>query len=425
MDIHVVRPGDTVASIARQYEVSADLLIKNNMLDLRQGLVVGQTIVVLYPTLVHTVMPGDTLYSIARRYGVSVSRLWRNNIWLGGRSVISPGQSIVITYSDAPTRQIEAIGYIYPFVGIPLLRQTLPFIGILMPFTYGFTPEGTLVSLDDEQFISLAKEYGAKPYMHLSTLTENGTFSSESAEKLLSDMQFQQTVIESVMTTIEQKGYLGLDVDFEYIHGWLADDYVAFLTRLKARLSPKGLGLITAVAPKTRADERGLLYEGHDFDGIGKVSDGVLIMTYEWGYKYSSPRAVAPVYWVRSVLNYAVTAIPRDKIYMGIPNYGYDWPLPFVEGQTSAQSISNTEAVSLAARYGAEILYDERSQAPYFHYTAENGVRHEVWFEDARSMQAKFALVSEYRLLGGGYWNLMRPFPQNWLLQNALFGLNR
>lgn len=131
--------------------------------------------------------------------------------------------------------------------------------------------------------------------------------------------------------------------------------------------------------------------------------------------------AVAPLPNVRQVLDYAVTEIPREKIYLGIPNYGYDWPLPFVQGTTRARSISNQEAVEIALRYGADIQYDQTAQSPWFTYTASDGTPHEVWFEDARSMSAKLRLIGEYGLFGAGYWNLMRPYPQGWAVLNALY----
>ena len=143
-----------------------------------------------------------------------------------------------------------------------------------------------------------------------------------------------------------------------------------------------------------------------------------MLMTYEWGYTYGPPMAVAPVFQVKKVLDYAVTEIPRDKIRLGIPNYGYDWPLPFEKGVTKAKTIGNVEAVQIAAVHGAEILFDERAQSPYFYYEA-GGVRHEVWFEDVRSMQVKFDLIKEYDLNGAGYWQIMQLFRANWeLLEN-------
>ena len=77
---------------------------------------------------------------------------------------------------------------------------------------------------------------------------------------------------------------------------------------------------------------------------------------------------------------------------------------------------------NLARSTGSVIHYDEESQAPWFSYT-QNGIMHEVWFEDARSILAKLSLIPQYKLKGAGYWNLMRPFPQNWPLLNSLYKL--
>lgn len=131
--------------------------------------------------------------------------------------------------------------------------------------------------------------------------------------------------------------------------------------------------------------------------------------------------AVSPLPNIRRVIQYALTEIPAKKLWLGISNYGYDWQLPYIQGTTRATSISNRYAVSLAIRYNVEIQYDETAQAPWFRYFDERGIQHEVWFEDARSIKAKLALIPEYGLLGAGYWNLMRPFPQNWLVLNALY----
>ena len=86
-----------------------------------------------------------------------------------------------------------------------------------------------------------------------------------------------------------------------------------------------------------------------------------------------------------------------------------------------ARSISNQQAIDLAIQHHIAIQYDETAQSPFFHYTAEDGVVHEVWFEDARSLSAKLRLIAEYGFLGAGVWNLMRPFSQIWLLLDALY----
>lgn len=133
--------------------------------------------------------------------------------------------------------------------------------------------------------------------------------------------------------------------------------------------------------------------------------------------------AIAPLPNVRRVVDYALTEIPAEKIFLGIPNYAYDWALPFVKGESAAVTIGNLTAVQLAIDEGAEILFDETAQSPYFYYTDKDGTEHVVWFEDVRSLSAKFGLVTENSLLGCGYWNLMRPFPQNFLLLNGAFNI--
>jgi len=134
--------------------------------------------------------------------------------------------------------------------------------------------------------------------------------------------------------------------------------------------------------------------------------------------------AVSPIDQVRRVLDYAVTAIPPRKILMGMPNYGYDWTLPFVQG-SAARNISNQGAVALARQVGARIQYDTTSQAPFFRYYDREGRQHEVWFDDARSIQARLRLVNEYGLGGVSYWTINRFFPQNWLVLNSMYNVRK
>lgn len=144
----------------------------------------------------------------------------------------------------------------------------------------------------------------------------------------------------------------------------------------------------------------------------------------EWGYTYGPPMAVAPINQVRRVVEYAVTEIPAGKIDLGIPNYGYDWPLPYEKGVTKASTINNIQAVRIAVEHGAEIRFDSLAESPYFTYE-ENGVGHEVWFEDVRSLQAKFRLMEEYNLRGCGYWQIMQWFRANWLLLRDRFYIRK
>lgn len=421
MVIHVVSPGETVYSIALEYGVSLEQLRINNGLEDGNQLSVGQALLILFPTKTHLVGLGETLSSIARQYGISRRTLFQNNFILGGRPNLWPGQTLVISYTDTPTQPLFVGGYAYPFISPSLLNQALPFLTGLMPFTYGISSTGHLLPLHDEALLSAARIHGVQPLMHLSSLTEDETFSTERASMLLNQPDLQQSFLEEVLALILAKGYQGIDVDFEFLGKENAAPYAAFIQALHDTLAPYGYPVVVALAPKTSDEQAGLLYEGHDYKALGQAADAVLLMTYEWGYTYGPPMAVAPISNVRQVVEYALTRIPQEKILLGIPNYGYDWPLPYVEGQTRAQSISNVEAVQLAFANGATISFDESAQAPYFTYRSPNGTDHEVWFEDVRSILAKCNLIAEYGLCGAGYWNLMRPFPGNWMLLRSQF----
>lgn len=421
MEIYTVKPGDTLYSVARETGVSANFIAIWNAIPAPYTLVVGQSLLILTPSTVYTVREGDTYDAISARTGVAKRKIFANNPQTyGGTAPLYAGQTLVLAFEEEPAASTAFTGYAYPFIENRILRYAVPYLSALIPFTYGFTPTGALVPLDDEALISVAKNVGTQALMHLSTLTENGGFSAERAAALFRNPAAMDTLARNVLAEIEEKGYSGLDIDFEFIPPETAQSYADFIARLRALLSPQGYVVIAALAPKASREQKGVLYEGHDYALIGAAADYVLLMTYEWGYTYGPPMAVAPIPAVRSVLDYAVSEIPREKIYMGIPNYGYDWILPYKQGYSRATSIGNDEAVDIARRFGAEIKFDETAKAPYFSYY-NAGEQHEVWFEDARSMQAKFALIREYGFAGGGYWNVMRQFNQGFMLQSAIF----
>lgn len=425
MEIYVVQPGDTIESIAAKYQVSPYRLIQQNELTDPDNLVVGQTIVILFPEIVYTVQEGDTLYGIADEFDISVVELYQNNPQLVTEALLYPGEELIIKYQVDKLRSISVLGYAYPYIDRQVLRKTLPYLTYLSIFTHGFTADGGLISIDDQEVINIALDYGVAPLMVLAPLDEAGNFSNQRASELLNNPEAQEVLIQNVLGALYEKGYQGVDLDFEYIFAKDKEKYVNFINNLRKRLNAEGYIVNTDLAPKVRSDQPGLLYEGIDYGAIGAASNYVLVMTYEWGYTYGPPMAVSPILNVRQVLDYAVTEIEPYKIFMGVNNYGYDWPLPFERGVTAASTIGNVAAVDLARERRVDIQYDEVSQAPFFYYTADDGVEHVVWFEDARSMDARLRLIAEYDLNGAGYWNVMKFFPQNWLVVISLYYIRK
>ena len=425
MEIYVVQPGDTIESIAAKYQVSPYRLIQQNELTDPDNLVVGQTIVILFPEIVYTVQEGNTLYGIADEFDISVVELYQNNPQLVTEALLYPGEELIIKYQVDKLRSISVLGYAYPYIDRQVLRKTLPYLTYLSIFTHGFTADGGLISIDDQEVINIALDYGVAPLMVLAPLDEAGNFSNQRASELLNNPEAQEVLIQNVLGALYEKGYQGVDLDFEYIFAKDKEKYVNFINNLRKRLNAEGYIVNTDLAPKVRSDQPGLLYEGIDYGAIGAASNYVLVMTYEWGYTYGPPMAVSPILNVRQVLDYAVTEIEPYKIFMGVNNYGYDWPLPYERGITAASTIGNVAAVDLARERRVNIQYDEVSQAPFFYYTADDGVEHVVWFEDARSMDARLRLIAEYDLNGAGYWNVMKFFPQNWLVVISLYYIRK
>ena len=366
---------------------------------------------------IYVVQEGDNVDKISSQFGVSVeSIIYDNQLIEPYRLAI--GQALLIDDGGVRENRRNASfrGFAYPFISPYVLEQTLASLSELAVFSYGFTREGNLISpqLDDTFMIEAALQNRAEPILTLTPFDASGMFSNELISVLINNQEAVDTL----------KGFLGLDIDFEYIKAVDRDVFVEFVRDVTEIMNANGYSVSVDLAPKISADQPGLLYEGKNYRALGEIANSVLVMTYEWGYTYGPNMAVAPINKVRQVLDYAVTEIESTKINMGIPNYGYDWQLPYERGVTKARTLGNIEAVQLAISKGATIQFDEVAMSPYFNYV-ENGLEHEVWFEDPRSIEAKLELIYEYNLRGASYWQIMQLFRSNWLLVDYNFNVEK
>ena len=372
---------------------------------------------------IYVVKNGDTVDSIAESYGISASSVIFNN-QLSYPYALAVGQALLLSAgtSSSPTYSAYVNGYAYPCIERNVLDETLSYLTTLSVFSYGFTTEGEIVppELDDTFMIRSAWEKGVRPILTLTPFGPDGKFNNYLITTMVNNEAIKDNLLSNLLNTIQEKEFGGVDIDFEFI---LPEDripFAEFVADTRNYLAPYGYQVSVALAPKTSDSQAGLLYEGKDYGLLGAAADSVLLMTYEWGYTYGPPMAVAPINKVREVVEYAITRIDPAKIDLGIPNYGYDWTLPYIRGSSAATTISNLEAVQIAIAHDAEILFDEIAMSPYFQYE-QDGQLHEVWFEDVRSYQEKFSLLPAYSLRGMGYWQIMRLFRPNWLLLEDTF----
>lgn len=418
MQIHVVEPGQSIFQIARLYNTTVASIVGANEVTNPNQLVVGQTLVIPIIGNYHWVQPGDSFYSIGRIYGVSYQRLAEINriplnqpLQIGQRLYIPPG----------PKRKAEINAYVEPLGGTVTAaleeasRRSAPYLTYLAPFSYQIQRDGSLKAPPLNNFPTIARNNNATLMMVVTNL-EEGQFSAELGRIILTNEQIQNRLLDNIISIARQYNFSDIHFDMEFLPPELRENYNNFLRKAKRRLSAEGLLMSTALAPKTSATQAGPWYEAHDYKAHGEIADFVVLMTYEWGYSGGPPMAVSPIGPVREVIEYALTEMPASKIMMGQNLYGYDWTLPFVPGGEYAKAISPQQAIQLAADNNVAISYDSKAQAPFFTYRDDEGKEHEVWFEDARSIQAKFDLVKELVLRGVSYWKLGLAFPQNWLL---------
>lgn len=425
MQIHTVRKGDSLWKIAEDYGVPLEPLFVANGLTDQSVLVVGQAVIV--PTesrpAVHKVLAGESLWKIGQRYGVTIEELSAAN-GIRNPALIYPGQMLQIPTRGKPIVEVNAYVEKLGQRGAELTEQVGDYLTYLSPFSYRVQLSGALQPLDDSAAIAAAYGKRAVPMMVITNF-EGGNFSPDIAHAVVADAAVQNQLMMNIVSIMAQKGYMALNVDFEYVPPADKELYNTFLQRLVDTLHPLGYMVSSALAPKLSAAQAGTLYEAHDYEAHGRILDFVILMTYEWGWSGGPPRAVAPLNEVMKVVNYALTVIPANKIIMGIPLYGYDWTLPYVSGGRWAPTVSSQAAVERAAQYGAAIQYDESSQSPFFNYFDEEGKEHVVWFEDARSIQAKFDAVKRLKLRGISYWVLGVAFAQNWFALGENFTIKK
>jgi len=426
MQIHVVQRGQSLYGISKAYGISYEVVAKANELPDPSQLVVGQALVIPMVGSYHVVQPGQSLYTISKLYGTTYQELAKiNNIPTS--SILQIGQHLHIP--EKTKMEIEVLLYVEPRTPvsdsmIEEVRKLSGSLTYLAMFSYQAKRDGSLVAPSIADIPEIASSKGAANALVISNL-EDFAFSAELAHDIFINAEAQNQLIGNAIQIANDVGYKDIHIDFEIMNPTDRNLYNEFLRRASARFHVAGLTMSTALAPKSSDITTGI-YGAHDYAEHGKLADFIALMTYEWGYTYSEPQAVSPIQPVRKVVEHAVSLIPKEKILLGQNLYGYDWSSPFPpQGGSAAKAVSPQQAIAIALRENAEIQYDNVAQAPFFQYYDEAGVFHVVWFEDARSIQAKFDLIKEFDLRGIMYWKLGLAFPQNWLLLNDNFKIRR
>jgi spore germination protein len=314
-----------------------------------------------------------------------------------------PGGATVRTEGATPVR----IGYV-PYWdqrrALDVVWQHPDMFDEVSPVWYSLEPNGRIVLADDTythvnpQAVRAMQDRGIRVIPTVTSL-RNGHWNADIAQQMLHDPVARRTHIRELVELAVTNGYDGVDIDYESLSSEDRDVYSRFLTKLGRKLHAAGKVLTASVHPKVSNagyDERNL---AQDYRAIGAAVDEVRVMTYDYSWDTSPPGPVAPAQWVERVIAWTVTQIPPEKVILGIDLLGYNW----TGGR--GVTVGHQRAQILAESHGATIRRADDG-SPWFTYRDSSGNRHEVWWEDAKSVRVKLPLVAEYGLGGVYFWRL-------------------
>jgi spore germination protein len=235
-------------------------------------------------------------------------------------------------------------------------------------------------------------------------------FETARLKKIFTDQKFQDAQIDTLIAIANEFEYKGWDLDFERLTEKDKDNYSQFIKNLANKLHKNNLLLSVTVQARTGTSKDWDEAKGFDYRAIGENADIVRVMAYDFHNEQSSPGPITPFSDLKEVLNYATSQIPKEKIVLGLPTYGYDWGKP----NQRAKSLTYQDALQILKTQQVQAKRDEPSYALFATYKDGENVKHTVWFEDAKSIQSKIEIAKSYDINNFCFWHLGGEDPQIW-----------
>ncbi len=231
-------------------------------------------------------------------------------------------------------------------------------------------------------------------------------FDSDSIDEILA--YHQSTLISQAVDLAERYGFREMNIDFENMrdtNSLTGQDNSDLLLALIKGLKDNGLNVsidVSGGVPTVYRDSR-----------LGEAVDYVFMMGYD--FHWSTAPQTGPVSPLESPLEFSVEdglAIlddyyPKDKIILGLPLYGYDWPAescdPYSDTAGAGTARTYSSIKNNYEQYG--VKWDPNGHVPYITYMDGSTCR-QVWYDNATSLAMKidYALIHGYA--GYGFWAL-------------------
>lgn len=333
---------------------------------------------------IYTVKPGDSLFTLSEKFGAGTGDIAEAN-GLGPYPYLVIGQALLIPSVNykgeaEPINIPQAADHSAPIRVYS--DQDEQKVTCMIPFRYRTGMEGELIPDGDLEVLS--------KYRNKIPMTVSITCGGESlTDHFLNDMNVQCALINHMLTAIKENGFYGLQIDFK-LKPFQLPLTVLFLRNMVKVFRPLKISVSVLIDP--------MVWHGTcSYAAVGNIADYIIMKTYDLGSRVS-PCAVAPLDLLEEIIKNDIAVIPPEKIILGISLSGRDWQLE--SGGCADRSVGLNQALTIAARYGAQVGFDNKTQSPVFCYTDEQGRKHTIWFEDALSLYYKLQLIGKYGLKG-------------------------
>ncbi len=223
--------------------------------------------------------------------------------------------------------------------------------------------------------------------------------------------------IRDLLAKVDEFGYDGIDIDYEKVDANDRDLFTIFIAELAQKLHERDKILAIAVHPQKTGQEDWDGPGGQDWERLGGLVDEFKIMAYDHHWLSGQPGTIAPLPWVREIVEYARETVPLSKIFLGVPFYGYDWPIDDEGRRVRGSSSRSWRKIQnyLCKKYNCEQIWLAQDKTPLIKYFSEyDHHQHLLYYENARSLSHRLDLVREYGLGGIAIWRMGSEDPDNW-----------
>lgn len=305
---------------------------------------------------------------------------------------------------------------------IPEMLQHIDAVKEISPFSYEVQAKGTIrdaMRLKDVSWLTLMETAGSKNIKIIPTFSwQNGN----EIHRVLSSSTARAAHINNVLQLVDTNDFDGIDIDYENKQAETNAYFSKFLTELSKAMHARKKTLSCTIEARTPARSRLVIIPkkleyANDFSVINRVCDEVRIMAYGQGRidlklnkkksATSTPYSpIADAEWVEKVIVEALKTIRKEKIMLGMANFGYDYEIAIVNGAmryNNARSLTYTDALILANTTGATLERTKAGEVGFMYTTSTltaTTSTHFVTFSDANAIKAKIALTKKYKLRG-------------------------